>query len=92
MPQDKGIEPSRLRRSRCAAHTASDFRGFCSFEAWRLRLPCVPGEQIRRPRLSTAEAVSGMSVWADALTQFTQPQESNPQRRRPVAPPASAAD
>lgn len=77
MLQEKGLWHSRLRRSQCAADTASDFRGFCYFEGWRIRLSCVPGKRLRGPRFGTAEAASRMSVWADALTRFTRHRKSH---------------
>jgi hypothetical protein len=56
------LQPYRLRRTRWATLIASEFRRFCSFEVWRLRFLCVPGERIRCPPLSTAEAASRLRI------------------------------
>jgi hypothetical protein len=57
LPKER-LEPSCLRRSQCAAHTASEFRGSRSFQVWRVRFLRVSGERIRGPRLLNAKPVS----------------------------------
>ena len=66
MLQEKGLESYGLRRSQCAAHTASELGGLCSFDAWRLCFLRVPGERVCGSRLNTAEALSRMNPegWA----------------------------
>jgi hypothetical protein len=72
MLQNEELEPSRLRRSQCAAHGASEFRGFCAFEVWGLRFLCLPGEWVCRPRFGTAEGVYRLSV---RLVRWPEPNE-----------------